>query len=69
MDNRCNKRHLEIRPRSRPNLMMLKYVHVNMSEGMHSSSAITDKHIDVELRERHNSAKRKRIKREFINEN
>jgi uncharacterized protein YoaH (UPF0181 family) len=40
-----------------------------MSEGMHSSSAITDKHIDVELRERHNSAKRKRIKREFINEN
>ena len=39
--------------------------HVRDDAG-HSSSAITDKYIDVELRERHNSAKRKRIKPEFI---
>jgi hypothetical protein len=42
--------------------------HVRDDAG-HSSSAITDKYIDVELRERHNSAKRKRIKPEFIDEN
>lgn len=29
---------------------------------------ITDKYIDVELRERHNSAKQKCIKPEFIND-
>lgn len=39
--------------------------HVRDDAG-HSSSAITDKYIDVELRERHNSAKRKRIKPEFV---
>ena len=39
--------------------------HVRDDAG-HSSSAITDKYIDVELRERNNSAKRKRIKPEFI---
>ncbi|MDP1574973.1 MAG: tyrosine-type recombinase/integrase [Coxiellaceae bacterium] len=39
--------------------------HVRDDAG-HSSSAITDKYIDVELRERHGSAKRKRIKPEFI---
>jgi site-specific recombinase XerD len=39
--------------------------HVRDDAG-HSSSAITDKYIDVELRDRHNSAKRKRIKPEFI---
>jgi site-specific recombinase XerD len=39
--------------------------HVRDDAG-HSSGAITDKYIDVELRERHNSAKRKRIKPEFI---
>ncbi len=32
----------------------------------HSSGAITDRYIDVELRERHSSAKRKRIKPEFV---
>ncbi|MBS0358612.1 MAG: site-specific integrase [Proteobacteria bacterium] len=39
--------------------------HVRDDAG-HSSSAITDKYIDIELHERHNSAKRKRIKPEFI---
>lgn len=42
--------------------------HVRDDAG-HSSGAITDKYIDVELRERHNSAKRKRIKPEFIDKN
>jgi len=42
--------------------------HVRDDAG-HSSSAITDKYIDVELRERHGSAKKKRIKPEFIEEN
>lgn len=42
--------------------------HVRDDAG-HSSSAITDKYIDVELRERHNSAKKKRIKPEFLDEN
>ena len=42
--------------------------HVRDDAG-HSSSAITDKYIDVELRERHGTAKRKRIKPEFIEEN
>jgi integrase len=32
----------------------------------HSSSSITDKYIDIELHERHNSAKRKQLKPEFI---
>jgi len=39
--------------------------HVRDDAG-HSSSSITDKYIDIELHERHNSAKRKRIKPEFI---
>lgn len=39
--------------------------HVREDAG-HRSSAITDKYIDVELRERHNGAKRKRIKPEFM---
>ncbi len=39
--------------------------HVRDDAG-HSSGAITDKYIDVELRERHSSAKRKRIKPEFL---
>jgi site-specific recombinase XerD len=39
--------------------------HVRDDAG-HSSGAITDKYIDVELRERHGSAKKKRIKPEFI---
>ncbi len=42
--------------------------HVRDDAG-HSSSAITGKYIDVELHELHNSAKRKRIKPEFIDEN
>ena len=42
--------------------------HVRDDAG-HSSGAITDKYIDTELRERHSSAKRKRIKPEFIDEN
>lgn len=42
--------------------------HVRDDAG-HSSGAITDKYIDVELRERHSSAKRKRIKPEFLDEN
>lgn len=41
--------------------------HVRDDAG-HSSSAITDRYIDVELRERNNSAKKKRIKPEFIEE-
>jgi site-specific recombinase XerD len=41
--------------------------HVREDAG-HSSGSITDKYIDVELHERHNSAKRKRIKPEFIEE-
>ena len=39
--------------------------HVRDDAG-HSSSSITDKYIDIELHERYNSAKRKRIKPEFI---
>jgi site-specific recombinase XerD len=39
--------------------------HVRDDAG-HGSSAITDKYIDVELRERHSSAKKKRIKPEFM---
>lgn len=39
--------------------------HVRDDAG-HSSGSITDKYIDIELHERHNSAKRKRIKPEFI---
>ncbi len=39
--------------------------HVRDDAG-HSSSAITDKYIDVELRARHQSAKRKRIKPDFM---
>jgi len=39
--------------------------HVRDDAG-HSSSSITDKYIDVELRERHSSARKKRIKPEFI---
>lgn len=39
--------------------------HVRDDAG-HSSSAITDKYIDIELRERHASAKRKRIKPECM---
>lgn len=39
--------------------------HVRDDAG-HSSSAITDKYIDIELRERHASARRKKIKPEFI---
>jgi len=41
--------------------------HVRDDAG-HSSGAITDKYIDVELRERHSSAKRKKIKPEFLDE-
>ncbi len=39
--------------------------HVRDDAG-HSSGAITDKYIDVELRERHGTARKKRIKPEFI---
>lgn len=39
--------------------------HVRDDAG-HSSSAITDKYIDIELRERHSSGKRKRIKPECM---
>lgn len=39
--------------------------HVRDDAG-HTSGSITDKYIDVELNERHNSAKRKRIKPDFI---
>ncbi len=42
--------------------------HVRDDAG-HSSGAITDKYIDVELRERHSSAKKKRIKPDFLDEN
>ena len=42
--------------------------HVRDDAG-HSSSSITDKYIDIELHERHSSAKRKRIKPAFIEEN
>ena len=42
--------------------------HVRDDAG-HSSGAITDKYIDVELRERHGSAKKKRIRPEFLDEN
>ncbi len=41
--------------------------HVRDDAG-HSSGAITDRYIDVELRERHSSARKKRIKPEFIEE-
>ncbi|MBS0358049.1 MAG: site-specific integrase [Proteobacteria bacterium] len=41
--------------------------HVRDDAG-HSSSAITDKYIDVELRERHSSAKNKPIKPDFMQE-
>jgi len=41
--------------------------HVRDDAG-HSSSAITDKYIDIELRERHSSKKRQRIKPECIEE-
>lgn len=41
--------------------------HVRDDAG-HSSSSITDKYIDITLQEHHNSAKRKRIKPEFIEE-
>lgn len=41
--------------------------HVRDDAG-HSSGAITDKYIDVELRERHSSAKRKRIKPDFLDD-
>ena len=39
--------------------------HVRDDAG-HSSSAITDKYVDIELRERHLSAKKKQIKPDFI---
>ena len=39
--------------------------HVRDDAG-HSSGAIADKYIDVELRERHSSARKKLIKPEFI---
>jgi hypothetical protein len=39
--------------------------HVRDDAG-HSSGSITDKYIDIELHKRHDSAKRKRIKPEFI---
>lgn len=39
--------------------------HVRDDAG-HSSGAITDKYIDVELRERHGTARKKRIKPEFM---
>lgn len=42
--------------------------HVRDDAG-HSSGSITDKYIDIELHERHNSARRKRIKPEFIDKN
>ena len=42
--------------------------HVRDDAG-HSSSSITDKYIDVELNERHQSARRKRIRPEFLEEN
>ena len=48
---------IKIRPRE----------HVRDDAG-HSSGAITDKYIDVDLRERNSSAKRKRIKPDFLNE-
>lgn len=41
--------------------------HVRDDAG-HSSGAITDKYIDVELRARHGTARKKRIKPEFIDE-
>ncbi len=41
--------------------------HVRDDAG-HSSGAITDKYIDIELRERHRSAKRKQIKPDFLDE-
>jgi site-specific recombinase XerD len=41
--------------------------HVRDDAG-HSSGATTDKYIDVELRERHGSARKKRIKPDFIND-
>ena len=42
--------------------------HVRDDAG-HSSSSITDKYIDVESRERHQSAKRKPIKPDFLDDN
>ena len=39
--------------------------HVRDDAG-HSSGAITDKYIDIELRARHGTARKKRIKPEFI---
>ena len=48
---------IKIRPRE----------HVRDDAG-HSSGAITDKYIDVDLRERNSSAKRKRIKPDFLDE-
>lgn len=42
--------------------------HVRDDAG-HSSSQVTDKYIDIELHERHRTAKRKRIKPEFLEEN
>ena len=39
--------------------------HVRDDAG-HSSGSITDKYIDIELHERHKSAKHKRIKPEFM---
>lgn len=41
--------------------------HVRDDAG-HSSGAITDKYIDVELRERHGSARKKRIKPDFVDD-
>ena len=41
--------------------------HVRDDAG-HSSGAITDKYIDVELRERHGSARKKRIKPDFMDD-
>lgn len=42
--------------------------HVRDDAG-HSSSAITDKYIDIELRERHQSGKRKKLKPEWLKNN
>lgn len=56
--------------------MPLNRLHAKIRPGEHvrddagrSSGAITDKYIDIELRERHSTAKHKRIKPEFIEEN
>ncbi len=42
--------------------------HVRDDAG-HSSSAVTDKYIDIELRERHQSKKRKKLKPDWVGEN